>query len=596
MSWFSKLQQIESKVKVEILQVEKKFPNGFTCESDLNELPVQFSMVLIPTAPEILDQKYQHFPYLLGIPIDIVLDKGYPESVPVFKLKRLNEPIWDAWIDLVEQQVHEEIQKRFVNTFMLRNVLRYMDRNIQRWLDGVIVEKEPCMYYARGWCRYGKRCKGSHDIQKHCRFFKAGKCKKGDKCKFYHHVDDKAVDGKKVVEQTFAKENSELDVVKNNVKSWTMEEQHLLDGALKVYALGSETRWEDVANRIPGRTPSDCECRYAKICAMIRRKKQQSQDVGNIESSKDSPVLTSIELEAPKNATCTVKVEQHRMHKVDTMHVHRAQLMAACLSCPYTFTVHWSRSDADINKWCPRCSVLHKLRIIPILLHPNSNTVLAMQAAHLAIVDVSSMDVMALCSACTYESLILKVKVQIRAEESCRQCFTKLAFEVKSFIIENSTNLVSTDSKPVKSITSKLKTLTVGQPLPRYGACDHYTKSNRWFRFQCCGKLFPCDVCHDADAECSKVNTGVFASKMICGMCSLEQSSANKVCSCGNAVGKSKSKSSHWEGGKGCRNKSAMHASDSQKHKGSKKTQSNKLNRVGLAAKIIREAKTKVVS
>ena len=38
----------------------------------------------------------------------------------------------------------------------------------------------------------------------------------------------------------------------------------------------------------------------------------------------------------------------------------------------------------------------------------------------------------------------------------------------------------------------------LGQPLPRNGACDHYTKSMRWLRFPCCGRAYPCDVCHGA--------------------------------------------------------------------------------------------------
>ncbi len=37
----------------------------------------------------------------------------------------------------------------------------------------------------------------------------------------------------------------------------------------------------------------------------------------------------------------------------------------------------------------------------------------------------------------------------------------------------------------------------VGLPLPSNGCCKHYKGSNRYFRFQCCGKAYPCDECHN---------------------------------------------------------------------------------------------------
>jgi len=37
----------------------------------------------------------------------------------------------------------------------------------------------------------------------------------------------------------------------------------------------------------------------------------------------------------------------------------------------------------------------------------------------------------------------------------------------------------------------------VGFPLPSNGSCKHYKGSNRYFRFTCCGKAYPCDECHD---------------------------------------------------------------------------------------------------
>ncbi|MEE6525979.1 hypothetical protein FKM82_026323, partial [Ascaphus truei] len=74
-------------------------------------------------------------------------------------------------------------------------------------------------------------------------------------------------------------------------------------------------------------------------------------------------------------------------------------------------------------------------------------------------------------------------------------------------------------------------------------------------RFPCCGKAYPCDVCHDSDQD----HEMELASRMICGYCSKEQPYSNvKPCvTCGNMMNKA-FHSSHWEGGKGCRNRVSM--------------------------------------
>ena len=50
-----------------------------------------------------------------------------------------------------------------------------------------------------------------------------------------------------------------------------------------------------------------------------------------------------------------------------------------------------------------------------------------------------------------------------------------------------------------RSYTSNL-TLSVshtGTPLANKGACKHFKKSYRYFRFPCCGRAFACPVCHE---------------------------------------------------------------------------------------------------
>lgn len=92
------------------------------------------------------------------------------------------------------------------------------------------------------------------------------------------------------------------------------------------------------------------------------------------------------------------------------------------------------------------------------------------------------------------------------------------------------------------------------------GTCKHYKKSQRWFRFVCCGKLYPCDLCHDdvEDHGCE------MAKKMVCGLCKVEQTVSNQ-CKCGMDV--KRGGKQFWEGGKGTRNKVTMSKKDNKKYK-----------------------------
>uniref|UniRef100_A0A194AKN3 Uncharacterized protein n=1 Tax=Pinctada fucata TaxID=50426 RepID=A0A194AKN3_PINFU len=63
---------------------------------------------------------------------------------------------------------------------------------------------------------------------------------------------------------------------------------------------------------------------------------------------------------------------------------------------------------------------------------------------------------------------------------------------------------------------------------------------------------------------------------MICGHCSKEQPfSVDKPCS-GCSMALTKSRTAHWEGGKGCRDRVKMSRNDPQKFSGQSKTTSKK--------------------
>ncbi len=84
------------------------------------------------------------------------------------------------------------------------------------------------------------------------------------------------------------------------------------------------------------------------------------------------------------------------------------------------------------------------------------------------------------------------------------------------------------------------------------GTCKHYKKSRRWLRFPCCGRAFPCDICHEEQNPDG--HAIIWANRMICGECSREQPFSNeRPCSNCGSMTTPIAKAHFWEGGKGCR-------------------------------------------
>ncbi|KAF7700658.1 hypothetical protein CDIK_0905 [Cucumispora dikerogammari] len=138
-----------------------------------------------------------------------------------------------------------------------------------------------------------------------------------------------------------------------------------------------------------------------------------------------------------------------------------------------------------------------------------------------------------------YESTI-----DTELKEKCFRCFNILY--IKIIFIR-----VRTEKENIKII--------LGRPLPEKGTCKHYKKSFRWFKFQCCNRVFPCDDCHNENSN----HLNEKANKMICGFCSKEQS-CKESCSCGMSL---KSNKEFWNAGKGMRDKVKLNKKDSKKYK-----------------------------
>ena len=171
------------------------------------------------------------------------------------------------------------------------------------------------------------------------------------------------------------------------------------------------------------------------------------------------------------------------------------------------------------------------------------------------------------CATCSTSSSGL---VSVRGETTtnvCRECHSRFTFklpEVKFLVYAPGDarlrlHAPGTRREPRDGADRH----RAGEPLPDRGACAHYRRSHRWFRFSCCGRVHACDRCHDAAED----HPNEWASRMVCGWCGREQRYSPESCSfCGRAVVGRKGHG-YWEGGKGTRNRRLMRKGDTRKYR-----------------------------
>ncbi|OWZ24687.1 hypothetical protein PHMEG_000210 [Phytophthora megakarya] len=491
-----------------------------------------------------------------------------------------------------------------------------------------------------------------------CKFFVQSKCRDGDKCKFSHTIkntdgntknqkqesinppravvvemgvptgnttgaQDKEATGK-MDKKSQSFEGEHRHIQNEDSKDWSEAQQRALDLALKKYpaSMDKKERWTNIADEVEGRSLNECIDRFKMLCDFVRRgvdltiplisQKQEvevkveneAEPLESEDHARNAKIIrpekrVAIETEPEMKGT-QICIEDLFLHEVGTLVAHRLICQVQCGNCPLKFDAILSLDSAEIQKWCPRCSVLHHVLMRPVFTHSQSTVLAYVDTENCYIVDVLPTDVLATCLECGCEALLEKLTPRQRSEQACFSCHVKLAVMAKRFVAVRPEGLSGKRSSSPGDTTARttknnkkgakqvVQTFVLGEPLPLNGACDHYKHSLRWFRFQCCGKAFPCDVCHDS-SDCPEANLGKFASRMICGLCSKEQSSSVKVCSCGNDVAAKKSVSRHWEGGAGCRDSLQMSRWDKQKYRGLNKTESKKFKRVGTEAKRRRE-------
>ena len=246
--------------------------------------------------------------------------------------------------------------------------------------------------------------------------------------------------------------------------------------------------------------------------------------------------------------------------------------------------------------WCPYCKTNMYIIIKPELIHASNNTLIAeIYALNCIIVDYLPSNFEANCTACIggeNEAIVKYSKVSNVKTfyNQCSQCYSKNELRLGNVItretfitaskyldylekykpvsyFSNFTTEIKLEDKFVKKY---YKVGEIGNTLPLSGTCIHYKSSFRWFRFDCCYKLYPCDLCHNIEETDHLM---ALAKTCVCGFCSFEQPEANNICqNCKSLMNKNKEISRFWEGGKGQTDRSKMSNKDNHKFKGIGKT------------------------
>ncbi|KAI0382128.1 hypothetical protein F5Y04DRAFT_287974 [Hypomontagnella monticulosa] len=250
------------------------------------------------------------------------------------------------------------------------------------------------------------------------------------------------------------------------------------------------------------------------------------------------------------------------LYGIELLQVSILNLSVKCERCRTLNDITGLSPGVEKASSCKKCATAFTARFRQEMVHQNSARAGFIDVACCTVADMLPSTFIPTCSRCSTPSQGL---ISVRGEaitNVCRECHQKFTFkipEIKFLAISHNT-LPPPSSAPRKRNTEKLG-LHAGDPLPGRGACAHYRRSYRWFRFSCCARVHACDRCHD-DAE---DHVHEWANRMLCGWCSREQNYAVEACAfCGRSVIGKRGKG-FWEGGKGTRDKTRMSRKDKRK-------------------------------
>ncbi|KRW99752.1 Homeodomain protein [Pseudocohnilembus persalinus] len=348
------------------------------------------------------------------------------------------------------------------------------------------------------------------------------------------------------------------------------------------YSDSSESEYEDdgYANRISNEKYEDSDDEEENYDNNDQQNKQVQQ------LNKDGQKI-GVEF----NITCTLK--DMNMQKLSLCRISDCQVSVKCNLCQFPAQFQVSKflnKNSDeilINESvCVNCNHVATLYLKRIYVHPYEEPIICrMGSATWDILDMLNLGLELNCSECNF---LIKQKNYVSGnmiQGKCHQCFQSYSFQYFGIQIQRSLSEFAEkinkkkENEQLKQDVNLIKKKKVGifklgQPLPANGICSHYKNSFRYFRFPCCGKAYPCDICHQ-NGE-AKDHEQEYAKAMICGFCGKEQAVKQTCTKCNSKLTKIPKKGGHWENGEGVRDKKKMCSKDKQKYRGMNKTISKK--------------------
>lgn len=251
------------------------------------------------------------------------------------------------------------------------------------------------------------------------------------------------------------------------------------------------------------------------------------------------------------------------LHNIEILQISILGVTVKCDRCRTVNEVSGLKPDVEKTSSCKKCATPFAVKFRPTLVHEHSSRAGFLDLAGCKVADMLPSTFVPTCARCSTPSSGLVSVRGSTVTNVCRDCHGHFTFKIPEvkFLFITPGSLPPPATGPRRK-QEKLG-LHAGDPLPGRGACPHYRKSYRWFRFSCCSRVFPCDRCHDQESD----HINEWANRMICGWCSREQNYAVEACGfCGRSVIGRKG-TGFWEGGRGTRDQRTMSRKDPRKHK-----------------------------
>ncbi|GAW80368.1 hypothetical protein, conserved [Plasmodium gonderi] len=408
---------------------------------------------------------------------------------------------------------------------------------------------------------------------------------------------------------------------KKKVMNWKLEEQTLLEEGLRVFKdlKNCPEKWKKVSEIVKTKSPDDCLKRflYCRFIVMkekqkiekekeeeMRRKQeeelrqeQERQNKSNEQSEEcinnpnDEELdqdIDSDDMNINNNTNITGKSLILNNTQIKNISLYKAVMMKlqlVCNRCCNTFDVTTTSKDSpQLVCTCANCNNSVVVEVYRNICFMENNCVCVLKFNQCSLMDLLSTDFSVNCESCGRKSILKNVTSGKEIYINCQKCFTKLEFRYRDFSFDEIANANNAAIKKIDEMINKLFTkkkstkkaiaapnnlkiekcknvIKVNNIEVKDGACKHFKKSHRLFKFPCCNKIFPCPTCHDLNSnhECG------IATRVICGFC-FREFNDDEECICQRDK-KTKKGGNFWEGGKGCRNAITLSKNDSKKYK-----------------------------